>query len=311
MANDNKLPIGLKEIKNILVARLARTPFEYKIFLSEGEYVKAVKRQNRTQGKINAILNNESTDIMVLGGGIKAVSLISSITFLVPINDDSDGEENTYRIEEEFKEGLSGIFPVSEVIPVTVNGATYACIFSGGYPTPGMLMQRQYIGKSIEYTCTFEISYLQNSINSSSVTFYCGDNTNALPVTSFHFSRKSTVLATPHSNQKNCEAQAYAESSSFGVDLVLPALSPSLSLSGEMFYTYLKGSNSENLPVSENSPVRLRISLKEDIDGVEVYSTIEKEMIIGEVAYEGGGIDNMSMRVSFIPYIAAEDVEGV
>jgi hypothetical protein len=305
MPQTSKLEIGLSEIRNnFIIPRLARTPFRFKVFISDGEYVKAAQKGNIKKGTINAVMNVENTDILVLGGGLKAVSMVCSITFLVPVNDDPDVLESDYAFLEEFKKSLEGIFPVSENITMTnEEGVSYVGAFSGGYPVPGMLMQRQYIGKSIEYTCTFEVAYLRNAINSSGVLFYVWskedgepDELEPLPVASFSFNRRNTLMANLYSNSTNGEAKTYAESSAFGVDLSFPAISPYGNSAGELLWDFVSGNN------SANKVLAMRIEINENKT-----TTIEQDMIIGEAFYEGGGIDNMSMRVSFVPYIEAED----
>jgi hypothetical protein len=301
MLQKNKLDIGLKQIRSqVINKRLAQTPFRYKVFISDGEYVEAGQNGNFKEGTINAVMNVENTDILVLGGGLKAISMVCSITFLVPVNDAPDGVNNDYAFLEEFKQELEGIFPISETVQLYDDeGKAYICTFAGGYPIPGMLMQRQYIGKSMEYTCTFEIAYFRNAINSSGVLFYIweGDKPEEiepLPVASFSFNRRSTLLANLYSNSNNGEAKTYAESSAFGVDLSFPAIDPVDSKEGELLWEFLSGET------GANKPLEMEIVINSN-------RTIKKQVIVGEVFYEGGGIDNMSTRISFAPYITAED----
>lgn len=303
MSQTNKLDIGLQEIRDWVVNKLATTPFRYKVFISDGEYVKSVQKGNIKEGTINAVMNSESTNIMVLGGGLKAVSMICSITFLVPVNDDPDAIDRDYELLEEFKGCLNGIFPVSELVEFEVEDVKYIGSFAGGYPVPGMLMQRQYIGKSMEYTCTFEVAYLKNGINSSGVKFYIKNDTEdedygePLPVAAFSFNRRSTIMANLYSNTTNGEAETYAESSAFGVDLSFPAISPTASEASKLLYDYVVGE------ISANTPLWLKIVINND-------TISERKVIFGEASYDGGGIDNISMRVSFVPYVEAEEVEG-
>lgn len=306
--SEAKLKFGLNEIREyFLKPRLANTPFRYRVFISDGEYVKAVQdKSNIRTGTINAIMNAESTDIMVLGGGLKAVSMICSVTFLLPVDDNStpgsDSEpDNTYYLLEEFKNAISEIFPVSETITMELDGKRYVGAFAGGYPVPGMLMQRQYIGTSMEYTCTFEVAYLDNAINSASVQFMLSDTEDddgdTLPVAAFSFNRRSTIMANLYSNNEKGEAETYAESSAFGVDVSMPAISPEASDAGVLLFDYVTGQTSANKP--------LWLTIK-----INNATAIKKHVIIGEASYDGGGIDNISMRVSFVPFVEAEEIEG-
>lgn len=296
----NNIDVSLNDIRDFyLLRKLATTNFRYRVFTSEGEYVETVKNANLKVGTINAIMSVENTDIMVLGGGIKAVSLSCKVSFLIPIDDYADAVTHNYPMLEEFKQGLTSIFPASETLNMTIRNVTCVGAFSAGYPIPGFINQRQYIGNSMEYTVYIEVAYLQNAINSNNIKFYLDSFPSALPVSAFNFSRRSVLLGNVYSDSANTEARVYAESSSFGVDLAMPAVSPATGV-GALIYKYTMG----EIPANEAHTLKIVTTVQGDNGSISYTKAIN--VIFGEVFYDGAGTDNVSTKVSFVPYVGAE-----
>ncbi len=275
---------------------LATTPYRYKIFSSVGAYKKTRDYKNLRVGTINALIETTDSDISLLGGGIRAVAMNVSVTFLIPIEDTAvDGE---YAIAEDFREQLSDAFSTAQKVTLvlnagTANETTYIGALSVGLPVGGQLLQRQGIGKSFEYICYLEIAFLENAVNSSDVYFYLDGDETPIPFTTFTISRKNTLTANLYSSSGNQESQAFAENSTFGVDLSMPAIASTASVTGKAINDYIMGVTAANAPHT----------LKSVINGSENTQVV----IFGEVTTNGGGIDNVSWQVSFVPYIVDED----
>ena len=289
-----KNKIGLKEIKEAyLIPALAHLPYRFKIFTEEGSYQKSKKVKNAKIATINALLALKSSSLILLGGGIEGVGLIASLQFLIPVPDDAN-EMGDFPFISILRENLSSVFAKIERLAITKDGTTYIGGVSGSYPYVGEIIQRPEIGKSVEFTINFEFSYLENAINASEIKFFLDGE--PLPVTTFAFNRQNNLTASMYSNSSNGEGQAYSENSAFGVDLSLPAISPKTKL-GEIIFRFVSGLG------NCNEPYTLIIQVSEGL-------SIERKVIIGEAEYVGGGVENVSSKISFVPYIETEDVEG-
>lgn len=294
-----KKRIGLKEIKEqLILPALSTTTYRYKVFASAGAYQKSFQVKNLRVGVVNALIEMTDSDIALLGGGINAVAMNIRISFLIPVEDTTaDGD---YAIVEDFREQLSNSFATAQKVTLVLNAGTSAektfiGALSVGLPIGGQLLQRQGIGKSFEYTCYLELAFLENAVNSSDVYFYLDGDTNPIPFTSFSINRKNTLTANLYSSSSNQSSQTFAENSTFGVDLNMPAISSSASVTGKAINDYILGVSSANTPHT----------LKTVINGTEY----TQEVIFGEVITNGGGMENVSWQVSFVPYISAEDEE--
>ena len=274
-----------------IMPALQKLPYRFKVFVSSGAYKTACQKGNLRAGFINALCSTTNSEIVILGGNIPAVAVNMTLTMLVPIPDDTN-EENEYLFLDEFRENLIKVFGTSGALTLDVNGVSYVGAVFAGYPMDGELLQRQKIGKSFDYTVYFQFSYLQNAVNSTSVAFYLDGSSNPLPVTAWNFARRNAVSASLLSSSANGEAQTYSDNSTFGVDLSLPMINPAV-LEGAALWSYLSGET------TDNEPHTLRIQFANN--------AIEKRFMCGEVNISGGGTANVSAKISFVPYLEAED----
>lgn len=297
MAKKNK--ITLKEIKEqVILPALSSTSFRYKVFSSTGAYQRSMSTNNYRYSTVNTLIETTDSDIALLGGGINAVAMNIRIVFLIPVDDTT--AEGDYSIVDAFREQLSDAFSMANRVELKLNKGTkdeqtFVGAVSIGLPIGGQLLQRQGIGKSFEYTCYLEIAFLENAVNSSDVYFYLDNDENPIPFTTFSFSRKNTLTANLYSNSGNDASKTFAENSVMGVDLAMPAIASSASITGKAIHDYLMGDDSANTPHM----------LKIVINGKETTEIV----IFGEVITNGGGTDNVSWHVSFAPYLSAEDEE--
>ena len=299
-----KSKITIKEIKEqVILPALSTTSFRYKVFASAGAYQNSYTAKNLRVGTVHTLIETTDSDIALLGGGINAVAMNVRIMFLIPVDDDAnaDGE---YNIVERFRDELSDAFTMAKRAEIKLNGKTFIGAVSVGLPVGGQLLQRQGIGTSFEYTCYLEIAFLENAINSSDVHFWLDGDEQEIPFTNFSFSRKNTLTANLYSNTNNQESKTFAENSTFGVDLSMPAIFPGVSPTGNAINSYLLGIASANEPHT----LRMRIgSIKEDAKENVEYVEKTETVIFGEVVSNGGGLENVSWQVSFVPYIEAEE----
>lgn len=303
MTNVNDITI--KDIKEQYIAvALAKMPYRFKVFTDIGAYVKSMLVKNKQKSTINACLQTTDSDVLLLGGGLKAVAINCSLRFLIPVPDESinnNGEfDGDYGFVNEFRERLAGVFATSDKLELkSANGKTYVGGVSSGFPIGGELAQRQGIGYSYEYTCYLEFAYLANALNASDVKFFLDNDPVAIPYTQYTISREATLTANIFSTSTIGESQTYAENTVLGINLSLPAIDPSSSPSAKTIYNYLLGLDNENA----NTPHKLIIK----------YGTNENltlTVIFGKVADAGEGISNVSRQISFVPYVEAEDNDG-
>lgn len=295
--------ITLKDIKDqFIMDRLADMPYKFRVFVDAGAYRNPKRYNNSRIGTINTLIQATDSDISLLGGGIRAVAMNISMRFLLPVNDEEmDGGESdgVYTFVENFREELSNAFAMSDRVMLTLddNGSERHFIgaVAAGFPIGGELLQRQGIGKSIEYTCYLQIAFLENAINSRDIQFYLGDDTTPIPYTTFTLSRKNTLSANLYSNSTNGLSRVFAENSTYGIDLAMPAISADAGYTGAAINAFLTRN------ANANTPHNLRI-----VRGDETTATTEK-VIFGEVVENGAGTENVSWQVSFVPYIEAED----
>jgi hypothetical protein len=296
---ENKILTTAFKDQYILPA-LQKLPYRFKVFVSSGAYKSAYQKGNLRAGTINALCSTTNSEIVVLGGNIPAVAVNMTLRMLVPIPDETN-EENEYAFLDELRENLIKVFGTSSALNLSVDGVSYVGAVFAGYPMDGELLQRQKIGKSFEYTVYFQFSYLQNAVNSTAVTFHLDGETTPLPVTSWSFSRRNTLSASLLSSSLNGESQTYGENSTFGVDLSLPMINPANG-AGVALWAYLSGYNANGTESNNNTPHTLKIQFTPDF-------SIEKQYVFGEVSVTGGGTDNVSAKISFVPYLEAEDVD--
>jgi hypothetical protein len=296
--------VTLKDLKEqFIIPALAKTPYRCKVYVDSGAYQKAIQKNNLRQGYINTLLTMTDSTLSVLGGGITATALNVTVSFLLPVNDIPD--DGVYNFVEEFRDTIASKFTTVEKIKFTVakgtnEETTYVGAMSTSFPIVGELAQRQSIGKSIVYTCYLEFAFLKNAVNTSDVQFYLDGDENPIPYTTLKINRKNLLSANLYSSTYSQESKTYAENSTFGIDIAMPAISENAGQTGAAVNGYLNGT------VPANMPHKLVI----EKEGQRTTYTV----IFGEVVESGSGIENMSWMVSFVPYIDAEDetedVEG-
>lgn len=293
--------IKLKDIKEqYILPALANKGYRFKVFTTAGAYVRTRTNGRIRQGVVNTFLQVTESDIMYLGGGLKASAVNVTMTFLIPVPNTpkeatEDGYGGEYEFLEEFRDMLTDAFATTEKLTLQSGGKTYIGGVSATFPMTGELAQRQQIGASIEYSCYLQFTYLQGAVNSSDVQFFLDDDTSAIPYTKFSIARKNTVSAALQSNAGNGEGSCYAESSSFAIDLSLPAIDPLSSKTGLTIYKFLMGISNAN----EVHRVKIKF--------VSSTLEIERDMIFSEVTNEGSGVENVAAKISFVPYMETED----
>lgn len=296
--------IRLKDIREqYIVPALQNKPYRFKVFSNAGAYRKTVLENKVRRGVINALLEVTDSDIILLGGGLKASALNVTLTFLVPVPDEATSDKSAdyggnYTFLDDFRDMLTDTFATTgRTTIIGSDGFAYTGGVTATFPLLGEYLQRQQIGKSIEYVCYLQFTYLKGGVNASDVQFYLDGDRTAIPYTSFSIARKNTVAAALLSNANNGEATAYAESSNFAVDLSLPAILPTESnITGKAIFNFLMGIDDGNTPHT----------LKINYAGTEKTKTV----IFSEASNEGSGVENVAARISFIPYMPAENLNA-
>lgn len=289
--------IKLKDIREqYIIPALSNLGYRFKIFSTIGSYVKVREFGRLREGIINTLLQVTETDIIQLGGDFKASAVNVTLSFLLPVPDTvteatMDGYGGEWDFVEKFRDEIASTFATTDKLVLTSGGKTYVGGVTGSFPMTGELLQRQGIGQSVEYVCYLQFTYLAGGVNSRDVQFYL-DGGEAIPYTRFMIARKNTVSSALLSNSTNGEAVCYAESSSFGVDLSLPAIDTS-NPTGLKIFNYLMGLE------NDNEPHTLVIKYGSH--------SIEKTVIFGEASNEGETVQNVAAKISFIPYMQAED----
>ena len=180
------------------------------------------------------------------------------------------------------------------------NEKTFIGAMSTTFPTAGSLDIRPSLGNSIEFICYMEFAYVQYAINSSDVSIYFGNDAKPIPYTQYSMSRKNTLTANLYSNSKNEQAQTYAESSVFGLDLSMPAVTSDWDI-GQAVAKFLRGKSNANTPFD----LRIVDPYKEESDE----ETVKLKVIFGDVIEGGRGTENVTWQISFVPYLECEEEE--
>lgn len=295
--------IRLKDIREqYIVPALQGKPYRFKVFSNAGAYRKTALENKVRRGVINALLEVTDSDIILLGGGLKASALNVTLTFLVPVPDEATSDKasdygGNYTFLDDFRDMLTDTFATTGKTTIRSGELTYTGGVTATFPLLGEYLQRQQIGKSIEYVCYLQFTYLNGGVNASDVQFYLDGDETAIPYTSFSIARKNTVAAALLSNADNGEATAYAESSNFAIDLSLPAILPTANnITGKAIFNFLMGIDDGNTPHT----------LIINYAGIERTKTV----IFSEASNEGSGVENVAARISFIPYMPAENLNA-
>lgn len=290
--------ISIKDIRDqYILQALKGLKYNFKVFIDTGAYIRSIQRKNLKKSTINACLQLTDGDVISLGGGLQAVAIDVTVSFLVPVPDEAfngEGEFNgDYLFIDEFREDLMSVFATQGKLELTnAGGKKFIGAVSAGFPTASELAQRQLIGNSIEYVCYFQFSYLESAINASNVKFYLDGETTPIAYTQFTIQRESSLSGNTMSNTENEGSKTYAENSVFSVRLYLPALDRVGA--DTTIYNYLM------VKEKANTAHTLKISYPDKEDEVLT-------VIFGRTADSGENVLNVSREVVFVPYVEAED----
>lgn len=297
MENKKETKITLTDIKKQFIEdRLSRLPYRFRVFVSTSAYQSPKSYNNLRTGSINALIEATDSDISFLSGNIRAVAMNISMRFLLPV-DDAENPDGDFSFVDRFREELSSVFTDTNTIILEKDDKHFIGAVSVGLPMGGELLQRQGIGKSFEYTCYIQIAFLENAINSSDVKFYLGDdvgNNYPIPYTTYSISRKNTLTANLYSTTANGVSQVFAENSTFGVDIAMPAVTTGVI--GKAVHDF----------ITKNASANQSYTLTMERNGAKT----TEQVIFGEVIENGSGTENVSWQISLVPYIEAEDEEG-
>lgn len=291
----NKDRITLKELKEqVILPNLAKTSFRYRVLTNTGAYEKAYRSNNLRVGTITALIQTTESEVMILGGGLNAVALNASIRFLVPVNDIND-PEGSYPIITKFCEEITEHLTLNGKLELEANGKTYIGAVSTSFPVGGELDIRPSLGNSFTFTVYMEFAYVQNALNSSDVEFYLGGDSVPIPYTHYSVTRKNTLTGNLYSDSSIGQANTYAESSTFGIDMSLPAMSDNGITAGAI-KSFLYGKRIANYPYN--------LHIKNKATNTLIWGG---NVIFGEAVESGQGTENVTWQISLVPYLEAED----
>lgn len=291
--------ITIKDIRDqYIIKALSGLKYNFKVFIDTGAYIRSIQRKNLKKSTINACLQLTDGDVVALGGGLQAVAVDVTLSFLLPVPDEAfngEGEFNgSYMFVDEFREALVSVFATQGKLALKneTTGKTYVGAVSAGFPVGSELSQRQLIGQSFEYVCYFQFSYLESAINASNVAFYLDDSSVPISYTQFTIQRESSLSGNTMSDNVNEESKTYAENSVFSVTLSLPALDREGA--DATIYSYLMGEE------KANTPHTLKICYPDK-------AAKEITVIFGRTVDSGENVLNVSREIVFVPYVDAED----
>ena len=271
--------ITLDQLKdNYIMPVLNSTPFHFMVFTDAGDYRAPERRKNTVTEYINGLFTLTQSEIQKLGAGLTAVAIVTSLRFLVPCDHDPD-HKGELQMVQQIRDALSEAFSQNVKLSIVSDGKTRNL--------------QQGIGDSLEYVCTVTFAYLENAVNASDIKIFI-DGTE-IPYTNFLLTRRLNSSADLYKRASNGEAQVYAESSTFTIDLETPAL-----------YNSPASSEIINHILGVTSSNKLHTVVLQFGDFVGRTSS----MIFGECTASGAGVSNVVYKVSLLPYAAAETVGG-
>lgn len=287
--------ITLDQLKdNYVMPLLNSTPFKFMIFTDAGNYRHPDRRKNTVTEYINGLFSLSQSEVQRLGGGLTAVALVTNIKLLIPCGDNSDTSyTGELRIVQQIRDALSEVLSQNVKLSITSDGKTYVGGVSYTLPSAELRNLRQGIGDSLEYSFSITFAYLENALNATDVKILIDGA--EIAYTSFLLTRRINPSADLYKNSTNGEAKAYAENSTFTIDLEMPALSdspPSLTILNRIL-----GITS----VNTSHTVVLTIG---DI------TTQTFNMMFGECSASGAGVSNIVYKVSLLPFAAQEVIGG-
>ena len=308
--------ITLDNIKtSYILPLLTETGYAYNVVTDVGEFEKAKRYRNSVNAPINCLLMLTGSEVQQLNGGLIAMAYQATLSFLLPVGDGDYSNEGTDANAENgapynnefpnvtvFRDKLSKAFSTAQKIAVSdSDGNVYEGGISYALPTVGQRQQRDLVGDSIIYTCTFAVAFLQNAINTSDIILKIDDARVAF--SSIRISRTPAltpdILKSAGGVDGNGESTAYAESAMLKVEFSVPALK------GVAYSTailqYILGTASANAvhTVSVSIPI-----------GEDQSETITQQMIFAGGEFSGSGVTNVVYNVSLTPYTAPEELGG-
>lgn len=315
--------ITLDNIKeNYIIPLLERTGYAYNVVTDVGEFEKAKRYRNSVNAHINCLLMLTGSEVQQLNSGLIAMAYQATLSFLLPVGDGDYSKEGTDANAENgalynnefpnvtvFRDKLSKAFSTAQKIAVTDNeGNVYEGGISYALPTVGQRQQRDLVGDSIIYTCSFAVAFLQNAINTSDIKLYL--DSERVAFSSIRISRTPAltpdILKSAGGVDGNGESTAYAESAMFKIEFAVPALK-GVAYSNAIMQ-YLMGIDSANAP--HNVVLQIPKVQSPNAEDPADYWTIDRQMIFAGGEFSGSGVTNVVYNVSMTPYTAPEALGG-
>ena len=268
--------------------------YKFKVFTDAGQYQKSIRKKNTVTNYVNGLMAITGTDTETLAGGEIAVAIDCAIEFVFPVNEleqahIEQGEEKQSEIQA-FREALSQAFSKTNVVSFNVDGNNYTGGVSYQFPVGGMLAIRQGVGLSYTYSCSVQIAYIKNGINSTNIELAIDNH--AVPFMTLQLSRNASYIADAH--KTSTEAKGYAESTSFSISMTIPALrGVAIPVSIGKFLLGLEPANTPHDVVLE-------------IEGI---GAKQQQMIFSSCDASAEGVSNIAFNVTLVPY-AGEDTTG-
>lgn len=284
---------------NYIKGVLESTGINFNIFTDAMEFRHAERYRNNVTTYINGLMTVSDPATEILNGGLVASAVNVTIEFLVPIEKERNGE---YYEVTKLRETLSKALGDATVCNITDDNGT---MYTGGVlyslPTTGSLNMRDALGLSISYRINITIAYLANAINTSDVELWIDGDRVAFQ--QIKISRKPSLSADIFSNSPNGEAGTYAESTSFTIEIHVPALK-GIDYNASIMY-WMLGTEPANTPHSVELKVPNMVS--GDNESMTIY---KNKMIFGGGEVQGNGVSNLSYGISLVPYTDPEVVGG-
>lgn len=278
---------------------LESTGLKFNIFTDAMEYKHARRYRNTVDTYINGLMTVSEPATEILNGGMVASALTVTLEFLVPIEKEIEGEYVEIRA---LRESLSKA--LGDAVVCNIKGednATYTGGVLYSLPTAGSLAMRDALGLSLTYRVNITIAYLANAINTSDVELWIDGDRVAFQ--QIKISRKPSLSADIFSKSDNGEAGTYAESTSFTIEINVPALK-GIDYNASIMY-WMLGTEPANTP--HNVELKVPNMVLGDSESMTIY---KNKMIFGGGDLQGNGVSNLTYGISLVPYTAPETVGG-
>lgn len=287
---------------------LANTDFNFKIFTNAGEYKTATRENNTVNQYINGVFSVVQPDTQVLANNVKAYALETTLSFTIPLKPFSNSNNEFVLPKELNKNGetktldefylqISKAFEsagsVLSITEIDEDENTVEYIGGIGYnlPIPQSLAQRQLVGHSIDFRVSIAFAFLPNGMSSQNVHIELEKDgvIEDLSAMNYEISRTPALQSDIFKDGQG-EASNYAESTSLQISCNVPIFSGSIAES--IVFGYLDGGTA-------NTPVKVRVYY--DTTPTKTILT-QRKMILGGARVSGGGVNNLTAQISFVPY---------